>query len=51
MERDRTKDEEESEDKGPVVDPSAMAVYGDTDMDPNRDDQASAHHAEEDEHL
>lgn len=28
-----------------------MAVYGDTDMDPNRDDQASAHRATEDEHL
>ncbi|HEV3153156.1 MAG TPA: hypothetical protein VGZ02_05085 [Candidatus Baltobacteraceae bacterium] len=27
------------------------AVYGDTDMDPNRDDQFSAHHATEDEHL
>ncbi len=27
------------------------AVYGDTDMDPNRDDQASAHRAEQDEHL
>lgn len=27
------------------------AVYGDTDMDPNRDDQASAHRATEDEHL
>jgi len=29
----------------------AQAVYGDTDMDPNRDDQRSAHHAESDEHL
>jgi len=29
----------------------AEAVYGDTDMDPNRDDQKSAHHAEADEHL
>ena len=29
----------------------AEAVYGDTDMDPNRDDQRSAHHATPDEHL
>lgn len=29
----------------------AQAIYGETDMDPNRDDQVSAHHAEEDEHL
>lgn len=28
-----------------------MAVYGDTDLDPNRDDQKSAHHADADEHL
>lgn len=27
------------------------AVYGDTDLDPNRDDQASAHRADPDEHL
>jgi|GEM_PF-2213760 len=29
----------------------AQAIYGDTDMDPNREDQVSAHHAGEDEHL
>lgn len=29
----------------------AEIVYGDTDMDPNRDDQRSAHHAGADEHL
>ncbi|HEY8314460.1 MAG TPA: hypothetical protein VIG51_09845 [Candidatus Baltobacteraceae bacterium] len=29
----------------------AQAIYGDTDMNPNADDQRSAHHAEEDEHL
>ena len=29
----------------------AQAVYGDTDIDPNRDDQKSAHQAGEDEHL
>ncbi len=26
----------------------AMAVYSDTDMDPNRDDQKDAHHGAED---
>ncbi len=29
----------------------AEVIYGDTDMDPNRDDQRSAHHADADEHL
>lgn len=29
----------------------AEVIYGDTDMDPNREDQRSAHHASEDEHL
>ncbi len=29
----------------------AEAIYSDTDVDPNREDQRSAHHAEEDEHL
>jgi hypothetical protein len=29
----------------------AEVIYGDTDLDPNREDQRSAHHAEEDEHL
>lgn len=29
----------------------AQAVYGDTDMNPNKDDQESAHHAEPDEHV
>ena len=27
------------------------AVYGDTDMNPNADDEKSAHHAGEDQHL
>lgn len=27
------------------------AVYGDTDMNPNADDQKSAHHGDEDEQL
>ncbi len=26
-------------------------VYGDTDFNPNRDDQEDAHHADEDEHV
>jgi ketosteroid isomerase-like protein len=29
----------------------AEAVYGETDIDPNAEDQRSAHHAESDEHL
>jgi hypothetical protein len=29
----------------------ASAIYGDTDIDPNREDQVTAHHADEDEHL
>lgn len=29
----------------------AEAIYGDTDMDPNRDDQRSAHRASSDEHV
>lgn len=29
----------------------AEAVYSETDVDPNREDQRSAHHAEQDEHL
>ena len=29
----------------------AEVVYGDTDTDPNREDQRFAHHADEDEHL
>lgn len=29
----------------------AEAVYGETDTDPTREDQRSAHHAEENEHL
>lgn len=28
-----------------------MAVYSDTDIDPNREDQLSAHHADSDEHV
>ncbi|MDQ2663751.1 MAG: hypothetical protein M3Y18_06940 [Candidatus Eremiobacteraeota bacterium] len=29
----------------------ARAVYGDTDLNPNAEDQKSAHHAEPDEHV
>ena len=29
----------------------AEVIYGDTDMDPNREDQRSAHRAQSDEHL
>lgn len=29
----------------------AEVIYGDTDTDPNREDQRSAHHAAQDEHL
>lgn len=53
---DTTRSPEETEgnmhDSGPYPPPErAQAVYGDTDMDPNRDDQRSAHHADSDEHL
>lgn len=29
----------------------AEVIYGETDIDPNRDDQRAAHQADEDEHL
>jgi hypothetical protein len=29
----------------------AEVIYGDTDTDPRREDQVTAHHADEDEHL
>ncbi len=29
----------------------AEAIYGETDLDPNRQDQRSAHHAESEEHI
>lgn len=45
---DHTEDPAERED-GRIE--RAEAVYGDTDMNPNADDQRSAHHAEADEHL
>jgi len=56
MERERYGDEDSSPDVMRDVDPlapreRAEAVYGETDMDPNREDQRFAHHAESDEHV
>lgn len=62
MERQRYSDEEliEREIQDQTASPGAdeeseveraEAIYGDTDMDPNRDDQREAHHADQDEHL
>ncbi len=62
MERQRHGDEEliereiQDETDSPELDEEseiegAEAIYGETDMDPNREDQRSAHHAEEDEHF
>lgn len=48
MERERFEDENDAERQQPKVEP---AVYGDTDMDPNRDDQKDAHEADSEEHL
>ncbi len=47
---DNTQETDESEIERRKVE-RAQAVYGDTDMNPNADDQRSAHHAEPDEHL
>lgn len=57
MERERYSDEDAVERESDEATQSAeekeraQAVYGDTDMDPNRDDQRSAHHADSDEHV
>ena len=40
------KDDEIDEANKPNVE-DAMAVYGDTDMDPNRDDQRDMHHGQD----
>jgi len=49
MNRDKTPEREiDSDDDSPDFE-SAMAVYSDTDMDPNRDDQRDAHHGADDE--
>ena len=50
MERERLDDEEQSEREN-ELDQSGEAVYSDTDLNPNADDQKDAHHAEPDEHL
>ena len=49
MERERLDDEDQAERETEVE--SAEAVYGDTDLNPNADDQKDAHHAEPDEHV
>lgn len=48
MERERPDDEDKAE-RETVK--RAEAVYGDTDMNPNADDQKDAHHAKPDEHV
>lgn len=50
MERERLDNEDKAERETDEVE-SAEAVYGDTDLNPNADDQKDAHHAEPDEHL
>lgn len=48
MERERFDDEDEPERESAEVD---APVYGDTDIDPNRDDQRDAHKADSEEHI
>ncbi|HET7814018.1 MAG TPA: hypothetical protein VFL13_06565 [Candidatus Baltobacteraceae bacterium] len=48
MERERFDDEDAPERETPDVD---EPVYGDTDIDPNRDDQRDAHNAGSEEHI
>jgi hypothetical protein len=50
MERERFDDEDKSE-REDELEQSAEAVYSDTDLNPNADDQKDAHHAEPDEHV
>ena len=50
MERERPDDEDKEKRENDLRE-SAEAVYGDTDLNPNADDQKDAHHAEPDEHL
>ena len=50
MERERLDDEDEAERENDPHE-SAEAVYGDTDLNPNADDQKDAHHADSDEHV
>jgi hypothetical protein len=55
MERERYSDEDDAEretDSNEASDRErGMAVFGETDIDPNREDQRSAHQADESEHL
>lgn len=48
MERERFEDEDQPERESPEVEP---AVYGDTDINPNDQDQRDAHHADSEEHI
>ncbi|MFN2450008.1 MAG: hypothetical protein ABR508_09540 [Candidatus Baltobacteraceae bacterium] len=48
MERERFEDGNDPERETPEVD---APVYGETDIDANRDDQRDAHHADSEEHL
>ena len=50
MERERLNDEDKAERETAQVE-RAEAVYGDTDLNPNADDQKDAHHAAPDEHV
>ncbi len=50
MEREHLDDEDKVERETDEVEP-AEAVYGDTDLNPNADDERDAHHAEPDEHV
>ncbi len=50
MERERLDDEDKAKRENDLRE-SAEAVYADTDLNPNADDQKDAHHAEPDEHL
>jgi hypothetical protein len=50
MERERLEDEDKAERESDALE-SAEAVYSDTDLNPNADDQKDAHHAEPDEHV
>lgn len=49
MERERLDDENQAERE--TAEESAEAVYGDTDLNPNADDQKDAHQAGSDEHV
>jgi len=50
MERERFDDEDKAERENDPHEPEE-AVYADTDLNPNADDQKDAHHAEPDEHV